>query len=82
MEWWVWKGNGEGIELMASCQGGDIRGIGCVFQKDPLESADSIGDGWQSIDSIRGFEAWKSERARRVIKRTALDCKLDCGSSK
>lgn len=44
---------------MASCQGGDIRGIGCVSQKDPLESGASVGDGWQSIDSIRGFEAWK-----------------------
>ena len=79
MEWWVWKGNGEGIELMASYQGGDIRRIGCVSQKDPLESGASMGDGW-SIDSIRGFETWKSKRARRVIKRTALDCKLDCGS--
>ena len=46
MEWWVWKGNGEGIELLASCQGGDIRGIGCVSQKDPLESGASMGDGW------------------------------------
>lgn len=46
MEWWVWKGNGEGIELMASYHGGDIRGTGCVSQKDLLESGASMDDGW------------------------------------
>lgn len=46
VEWWAWKGNGEGIELMASYQGGDARGIGRGSQKDPLATEASTGDGW------------------------------------
>lgn len=46
MEWWAWKANGEGIELMASYQGGDARGIGRGSQKDPLATQASMGDGW------------------------------------